>query len=652
MAIGVYLIGDFDYAHPDSSYLRARYARNLINGDGFVYNPGERILLTSAPLMVLVQAAFSLPEGEVTHPPELLTLIMMGVAIAAMIRVLIYEKVDLRIAVIAAGVMLLPMWRTFGGVELWLLALTLVTLDFLQHEKTTFAAISAGLMLLVAPLAVFYVILAGLHQKRLFWLIVWIPAIVWWGFALWYFDDLRGLTLSTAPGNGFLGAVRLLILIPAAILIFRMHQLSRLMVMAVIWSLLYSLFALIFRLTDDSTLLTAALVMMAAVVFQREENMILRPVYAILVAAIAIFGFVSILDYESTQIDLREFSGSVGYIGSNREAFPFEGAVYHLQGERDPHLRDLIETGDSIGVILAAAPDFVLLENLPNNPAIDLLGYVDRGGYFERSTKIYPWQESQPANIHFGPDMRLNQVTLDRRSVLPGQIVRLRLDMEFLREARRPDSFFLFQFNVLDFQQASVGSVQQEFTTQKWKMQFPTTYHVIPINENTPPGRYDINLVIGYGGGILTRQNIAFVKVPAPTDISFDSPPLAIFDDGTQKAELMQAEIEATENIITIRLWWRSGSRFDTDYSVFVHLTSPDDVIPLIQADSPPMNGRYSTSIWDAGEVIEDVHTMDMTGISPGNYVIRVGFFNPERGRMPVPADNRDSVIVGEITVD
>ena len=64
------------------------------------------------------------------------------------------------------------------------------------------------------------------------------------------------------------------------------------------------------------------------------------------------------------------------------------------------------------------------------------------------------------------------------------------------------------------------------------------------------------------------------------------------------------------------------------------------------------MNGRYSTSIWDAGEVIEDVHTMDMTGISPGNYVIRVGFFNPERGRMPVPADNRDSVIVGEITVD
>jgi hypothetical protein len=97
-----------------------------------------------------------------------------------------------------------------------------------------------------------------------------------------------------------------------------------------------------------------------------------------------------------------------------------------------------------------------------------------------------------------------------------------------------------------------------------------------------------------------------------------------------------------------VNLVWRAGSSFGADYVVFVHLTPPDDPIPLVQGDAPPLKGRYPTSIWAAGEIIEDTHNLDITGLPPGDYVIRVGFFHPERGRIPSPQG--DSIIVGEFS--
>ncbi len=49
----------------DDSYITYRYARNLIAGDGFVFNPGERVLGTTTPLYTSLMALAALPTGAV-----------------------------------------------------------------------------------------------------------------------------------------------------------------------------------------------------------------------------------------------------------------------------------------------------------------------------------------------------------------------------------------------------------------------------------------------------------------------------------------------------------------------------------------------------------------------------------------------------------
>jgi len=52
----------------DDAYITFRYARNLVEGVGFVYNPGERVLGTTTPLYTLLLAGLSLVTGSRDFP--------------------------------------------------------------------------------------------------------------------------------------------------------------------------------------------------------------------------------------------------------------------------------------------------------------------------------------------------------------------------------------------------------------------------------------------------------------------------------------------------------------------------------------------------------------------------------------------------------
>jgi hypothetical protein len=52
----------------DDSYITYRYARNLLAGEGFVFNPGERVLGTTTPLYTSLMALSALPTGGVDAP--------------------------------------------------------------------------------------------------------------------------------------------------------------------------------------------------------------------------------------------------------------------------------------------------------------------------------------------------------------------------------------------------------------------------------------------------------------------------------------------------------------------------------------------------------------------------------------------------------
>src|SRR5574341_2058616 len=161
------------YHHSDSRYLRARYVQNLVAGDGFVYNPGEHILLTSSPLLVLAQAA----SGEINHPAILAPLLIIGLGIAAMLRALHQEQVPMGYAAAAGALWIGALWHTFGGVEWWLACLSLIAIDLAANKKGLWAGLVTGLMMLVSPAALIFVVLLGLlSQDRRYWIIAWLPA--------------------------------------------------------------------------------------------------------------------------------------------------------------------------------------------------------------------------------------------------------------------------------------------------------------------------------------------------------------------------------------------------------------------------------------------------------------------------------------------
>ena len=108
---------------------------------------------------------------------------------------------------------------------------------------------------------------------------------------------------------------------------------------------------------------------------------------------------------------------------------------------------------------------------------------------------------------------------------------------------------------------------------------------------------------------------------------------------------------------LDLTLLWSPRGRPTHDYAVFVHLL--DDQGQLRgQADSPPTSGRYPTSVWDAGEVIADVHTLLLApDLSAGEYSIATGLYNPETGqRVPIVDKNgqlsEDHVIISGLVVE
>ena len=60
------------------------------------------------------------------------------------------------------------------------------------------------------------------------------------------------------------------------------------------------------------------------------------------------------------------------------------------------------------------------------------------------------------------------------------------------------------------------------------------------------------------------------------------------------------------------------------------------------------MAGKYPTSVWDAGEVIADLHTLSLAPDLPaGEYKIAIGLYDPETGQR-VPIVDEDGQVSGD----
>ncbi len=83
---------------------------------------------------------------------------------------------------------------------------------------------------------------------------------------------------------------------------------------------------------------------------------------------------------------------------------------------------------------------------------------------------------------------------------------------------------------------------------------------------------------------------------------------------------------------LEVTLYWQSLAELDEDYLVFVHVLDEAGSI-VTQVDEGPQQGSYPTSLWAAGEIVADHHTLNLPGDLPaGDYRLRIGFYRQENG--------------------
>ncbi len=191
----------------DDAYITFRYAQNILNGEGFVYNPGERVMGTTTPLYTLCMSALGAISGgsEAPFPWLALGLNAAADALTCLLLLRLGSLLGMRYAGIfaAAAWAVAPFSVTFaiGGLETSLYVFLLTATVTAYAEKRSFlAGFCAALALLTRPDAL--ILIAPLMLDRLWRALrlheklkwgelaaFFLPALGWVAFATFYFGS-------------------------------------------------------------------------------------------------------------------------------------------------------------------------------------------------------------------------------------------------------------------------------------------------------------------------------------------------------------------------------------------------------------------------------------------------------------------------------
>ncbi|HLY66401.1 MAG TPA: hypothetical protein VKU60_12775, partial [Chloroflexota bacterium] len=122
--------------------------------------------------------------------------------------------------------------------------------------------------------------------------------------------------------------------------------------------------------------------------------------------------------------------------------------------------------------------------------------------------------------------------------------------------------------------------------------------------------------------------------------VASNAPPLATFGDGI----LQLLAIDRQPGQVLLR--WQALRTPPTDYTVFVHVLDAQGRL-IAQNDSPPQDGTYPMSLWDAGEIVDDRHAINLSGGAK----LEIGLYaQPDLQRLPAldtaTGAQSDSIIV------
>jgi hypothetical protein len=191
--------------------------------------------------------------------------------------------------------------------------------------------------------------------------------------------------------------------------------------------------------------------------------------------------------------------------------------------------------------------------------------------------------------------------------------------------------------------------------------------YALRLPTDTPAADYALHLALLHPNGTplptsdgTTSLSLQPIHVQA-TDRLWEAPPFTYPVEARlgEGVELLGFDLDRQQaqpgETIHLTLVWRCLQEMDVAYTVFTHLLDQGAQIRG-QKDAPPLDGRYPTTLWVAGEVVVDAYDIVVhEDAAPGVYVIEVGMYDPANlQRLPVADPTGtvgDRILLGNVQI-
>ncbi len=267
-----------------------------------------------------------------------------------------------------------------------------------------------------------------------------------------------------------------------------------------------------------------------------------------------------------------------------------------------------------------------------------------------------PMQHTLEAN--FADRITLLGYDLPNRRIRPGESFPLTLHLR--AEQTMGENLVIFN-HLLDKEAVQRGGSdripQLYYTTLLWVPgEIVSDAYEVPVEPDAPPGIYwldvgfypsnqpNFSLPLFVDGRPIDKNSVPIgpLKIGGPPpnltrpSVQPDQPLNQTFGEAitllgfnlvdATGQPIQYSKLKTQPSELTL-FWQPTATRSaPADYTVFVHLLDPAGNL-VAQADSPPANGAYPTSLWDPGEIVVDAHILP--DLPPGRYTLQVGLYNP-----------------------
>ncbi len=224
---------------------------------------------------------------------------------------------------------------------------------------------------------------------------------------------------------------------------------------------------------------------------------------------------------------------------------------------------------------------------------------------------------------------------------MQGQPLQVKLTWRTIEQKIEP---FEVELRLLDKDNREVGRMRGDlFQGKGWQDGMFSTDWTIPAQETAAPGVYhlEVNVIESryayqtpaqtWAGGTLDRVILGPIKMSVlpPTAIELQNMRQAGVQFGNSIGLLGYLATTNTHAGVSLplTLYWQSLAKPPRDYTVFVHLVDANGKI-VAQVDTQARGGAYSTSVWDASEIIRDDYALQLPAdLAPGSYRIEIGLY-------------------------